>query len=324
MADASFKIKVGALVTDYKNHERRGEIVRLGEQGALLIRWTDRPDKEVWVKRDALMETNMAVDVVKGAPRSNQTYEPMHPVANMVDAYVKVKDGLMTPPNEVEEFDPKAYEPMVVPSEIKKNVKLFHVNAVKDEPTKKTIETAKEKVSVDMAQFEQFQAWQKQERIHTMKQLFGCGVCLIAIFSLWFIVSSGFVMGIDVGKQYPITFNTSRDIFVPLERACNFTVTPNIVQHTTKYAGQTVLQTGQTVLQTGQIVSGKVIDKMTDMSATVASYVNYPNTKSSSTGSVFGTVTGGTLMTMGFVAGCPVLAFGGGSIVMFEYMGYLW
>ena len=90
MADASFEIKVGALVTDYKNHERRGEIVRLGEQGALLIRWTDRPDKEVWVKRDALMETNMAVDVVKGAPRSIQTYEPMHPVANMVDAFVKV------------------------------------------------------------------------------------------------------------------------------------------------------------------------------------------------------------------------------------------
>ena len=283
----------------------------------LRIRWADSPDKEVWVKRDAFKETNRTIDVVKGSPRSNQTFEPMHPVANMMDAFLKVKDGLMTPPNEVEEYDQKVYEHIMGPGEIKKNVKLFHVNADHDEPTKKTIETAKEKVSVDIEQFQQFQAWQKQERIHTMKQLFGCGVCLIAIFSLWFIVSSGFVMGIDVGKQYPITFNTSRDIFVPLERACNFTVTPNIVQHTTKYAGQTVLQTGQTVY-------GKVIDKMTDMSATVASYVNYPNTKSSSTGSVFGTVTGGILMTIGFVAGCPALAVGGGSIVMVEYMGYMW
>ena len=287
----------------------------------LRIRWADSPDKEVWVKRDAFKETNRTIDVVKGSPRSNQTFEPMHPVANMMDAFLKVKDGLMTPPNEVEEYDQKVYEHIMGPGEIKKNVKLFHVNADHDEPTKKTIETAKEKVSVDMEQFQQFQAWQKQERIHTMKQLFGCGVCLIAILSLWFIVSSGFVMGIDVGKQYPITFNTSRDIFVPLERACNFTVTPNIVQHTTKYAGQTVLQTGQTVY-------GKVIDKMTDMSATVASYVNYPNTKSSSTGSVmsnvFRVVTGGALTTLGVFTGLTSFAVGGSVIIMLEYMAHMW
>lgn len=162
----------------------------------LRIRWADSPDKEVWVKRDALKETNQSIDVVKGVPRSNQTFEPMHPVANMVDAFLKVKDGLMTPPNEVEEYDPKVYEHIMGPGEVKKNVKLFHVNADHDEPTKKPVKTTKEKVSVDMEQFQQFQAWQNQARINTMKQLFGCGVFLIAIFSIWFIVSSGFVMGI--------------------------------------------------------------------------------------------------------------------------------
>lgn len=309
MADASFEIKVGAFVTDCKNHERCGEIVRIGEQGMLRIRWADSPDKEVWVKRDAFKETNRTIDVVKGSPHSNQTFEPMHPVANIMDAFLKVKDGLMTPPNEVEEYDQKVYEHIVGPGEVKKNVKLFHVNADHDEPTKKTIETAKEKVSVDMAQFQQFQAWQKQERIHTMKQLFGCGVCLIAIFSLWFIVSSGFVMGIDVGKQYPITFNTSRDIFVPLERACNFTVTPNIVQHTTKYAGQTVLQTGQ-------IVYDKVIDKMGKMSSMVASCDSDSKTNLTSTRTAISAV----LVSLGLAVASPPLVIGGSFIGIWEYL----